>query len=335
MHSPFNSEFRHFSTAELPATDREAFWSDSFADVIVKCDIEVDADKQFCAEADLLTWPGLSILWSKETPMRYVRSPSRAADGDDSVVLLIRQRGMSNITQGGRDATAGMGEGICFLGAEPVIAVVSDIDAINISVPRSALSSTVRDVASKTMQVIPSSSEALVLIANYCQLLRHEPLPAAPEVRHLVTTHLYDLLSVACGATGDGMAVAEGRGLRAARRRAVKADTLAHIESPDLSVALIAKRQRITPRYLHMLFEEEGTTFSQFVLDHRLTRALRMLRDPRMKLMSIASIAFSNGFGDLSYFNRTFRSRFGGTPSELRHLNSQRFEVSDPNQTIS
>jgi AraC-like DNA-binding protein len=33
---------------------------------------------------------------------------------------------------------------------------------------------------------------------------------------------------------------------------------------------------------------------------------------------SITAVAFEAGFNDLSYFNRTFRRRFGLTPSEAR-----------------
>lgn len=88
-----NSPFRHFSTNSLGERDRVPFWRDVFADVIVQCGVEVEPVRPLHAEADLVSWPGLSVIWSKETPMRYVRSSSRAADGDDSVVLLIRQKG--------------------------------------------------------------------------------------------------------------------------------------------------------------------------------------------------------------------------------------------------
>jgi AraC-like DNA-binding protein len=43
-----------------------------------------------------------------------------------------------------------------------------------------------------------------------------------------------------------------------------------------------------------------------------------MLTDPQLADRSITSVAFDAGFGDLSYFNRVFRRRFGGTPSEIR-----------------
>jgi transcriptional regulator GlxA family with amidase domain len=47
-------------------------------------------------------------------------------------------------------------------------------------------------------------------------------------------------------------------------------------------------------------------------------RAHQMLTDPRLANRPVISVAFDTGFQDLSYFNRTFRRRFGGTPSEVR-----------------
>jgi AraC-like DNA-binding protein len=63
----------------------------------------------------------------------------------------------------------------------------------------------------------------------------------------------------------------------------------------------------MTPRYVHKLFENEGSTFSLFVCHQRLARAYRLLRDPRLADRTIGSIAFDVGVADLSYFNRTFR----------------------------
>jgi AraC-like DNA-binding protein len=43
-----------------------------------------------------------------------------------------------------------------------------------------------------------------------------------------------------------------------------------------------------------------------------------MLGDPRFVGRTISAIAFDAGFGDLSYFNRVFRRRYGLTPSDAR-----------------
>ena len=43
-----------------------------------------------------------------------------------------------------------------------------------------------------------------------------------------------------------------------------------------------------------------------------------MLTDRRLAERSIISVALDAGFQDLSYFNRTFRRRYGATPSDVR-----------------
>ena len=43
-----------------------------------------------------------------------------------------------------------------------------------------------------------------------------------------------------------------------------------------------------------------------------------MLTDLRFADGLISTIAFDVGFGDLSYFNNSFRRRFGDTPSDVR-----------------
>jgi AraC-like DNA-binding protein len=106
--------------------------------------------------------------------------------------------------------------------------------------------------------------------------------------------------------------------LREVRLHAIKADILAHLGARDLSLDGVARRQGISPIYVRKLFEEEDTSFTRFVLGQRLARARRLLSDPDLAGHTIATLALEAGFGDLSYFNRAFRRRFGCTPSQVR-----------------
>jgi len=108
------------------------------------------------------------------------------------------------------------------------------------------------------------------------------------------------------------------RGVRAARLRAVKADIMANLGARGLSLAVVAMRHNISPSYVRKLFESEGTSFTDFVLSERLARARRLIADPVSAGRTIGDIALEAGFGDLSYFNRAFRRRFGDTPSGIR-----------------
>ncbi len=107
-------------------------------------------------------------------------------------------------------------------------------------------------------------------------------------------------------------------GLRAARREAVLRAIDAHSGDPELSAAAVAARLGVTPRYVHLLLKATGRKFSQHLLARRLDRALWLLSDQHHGHWRIGDIAGEAGFADLSYFNRSFRRRFGDTPSAVR-----------------
>jgi AraC-like DNA-binding protein len=64
--------------------------------------------------------------------------------------------------------------------------------------------------------------------------------------------------------------------------------------------------------------QRTGSTAAPFVLARRLELAHDRLRDPRFATRTIAAIAGDVGFGDLSYFNRTYRHHFHTTPTATR-----------------
>lgn len=100
--------------------------------------------------------------------------------------------------------------------------------------------------------------------------------------------------------------------------RKVKECILENLSSQELSVRSIAARHGITDRYVRMLFERAGTTFSAFVLKHRLELAWCVLCDESSFHKKISAIAFDCGFRDLSWFNRQFRRQFKMSPSMVR-----------------
>jgi len=74
------------------------------------------------------------------------------------------------------------------------------------------------------LRLIPASTGALKLLVDYIGMLEDDEALATPALRQLVVTQIYDLAALTIGAPRDAAAIAEGRGVRAARLRAVKAD---------------------------------------------------------------------------------------------------------------
>ena len=98
----------------------------------------------------------------------------------------------------------------------------------------------------------------------------------------------------------------------------MKQDIGRNLAQPDLSVAALARRHGCTDGLIQRMFEAEGTTFTQYVLMQRLARAHGLLGDPRLRAEKICAVALDCGFGDISYFNRAFRRRYGVAPSDVR-----------------
>nr|GAJ31494.1 transcriptional activator rhrA [Bradyrhizobium sp. DOA9] len=249
---------------------------------------------------------------------RIVRPASMLADGEDTVCLMMKTNGHMALTQGHQEGVPESGDGVLLVYREPARLQFVDATYVSVRVPFTAISTLSPDAAAAAGRRIPCDTEALSLLRNYVMNLPDRIKD--PQLGRLSATHVYDLIALAIGATNDGREIAKQRGVRAARLEAIKAD---FIQNVTMGIERIAKRQGISSRYVQMLFEESGTTFSEFVLERRLDVARRMLTSPRYKTWSVTAIALEAGFADISHFNRSFKRRYLMTPSDMRaHDNS-------------
>jgi AraC-like DNA-binding protein len=158
---------------------------------------------------------------------------------------------------------------------------------------------------------------ASMFLRYYDLALTHSAQLQAAELE-AVSQHLFDLAVLMLGARGSTADEARSRGLAAARFDTLKADILSRLDSPLLSLTNLAATHKISPRSIQLLFEQAGLTYSGFVLEQRLLRAERLLRNPNLRRRKIIEIAHLAGFQDISYFHRAFRRRFGRTPDDAR-----------------
>lgn len=305
---------RRFRTTDFPERDRLEAWREIIGRAVMNVEIESIPDSQYASDITLRLLPDLCMSSGTTTGMKYRRRPA-LIDNDDLIMHISLSGGFR-----AHQREFGLSKGQAVLMSAGQTGLVSFLDEsyLILRMPLRVMSPIVGDLDGTLYRPIFKDTEALQLLVKYADAIRRMPALGEPDARHLAAAHIRDLVALTLGATRHGAEIANGRGLRAARLRATKADIDDHIGRPDLSISEIALRQRVTPRYIQMLFETEGTTFSEFVLNARLLRAHRILTDPRLGNRPIISVALDAGFRDLSYFNRTFRRRFGDTPSGVR-----------------
>jgi AraC-like DNA-binding protein len=102
-----------------------------------------------------------------------------------------------------------------------------------------------------------------------------------------------------------------------------------HLMEPDLSPEVIARAHHISVRYLHKLFQNDGTTVSQWVRRRRL-EACRVELGRSHRRFTVAAVANRWGFGSASHFSRTFRGAYGMSPREWQSLATSAFPPVTP-----
>jgi AraC-like DNA-binding protein len=313
-----------FSSADFPEGDPSArLYREMMRQHIVALDYQpLPKGRRPLRGAVGIALSDLGVSASTLTAQTVRRTRQLLTDGNDNLRLIIPRRSTTPAiaTQFGREIAIDPGGAVVLSNSEQnSITFPSSTLLLVVNLRRQVLRPLLHDFDAVLARHVPKQVEALRLLSNYIDgLLSEKLILNASDLARVVVAHIYDLAALAMGATRDAAEIAKGRGLRVARLNAMKVDIAEKLASPNLSVEEVAKRQGVSSRYVQMLFEQEGTTFSQYVISQRLLRAHRMLTDPRFADRSITSLAFDAGFGDLSYFNRAFRRCYGGTPSEVR-----------------
>lgn len=303
----------------LPKTQRLGLLQDEIAPAL-NIDFTPLAD---CIrlEAEVLHFPGVSVMVGYNSPSIIRRRDlSRASDDFELVWSRVPSRGL--IRHIGRECDR--------LGGDAVLAsacdnyesrMESDFAPVILRVERCLLLPLLPQAEDKLMRPISTLAAPFVLLRSYIEALCSILEGGLSGLDGAIARHIADLVALTAGATGDGAVEAKKRGGRTARFAAVKSWISQRCIQQPVSIGEVATAMGASVRYIQTLFEDEGITFSLFVLGQRLEYAAHRLTSPHAD-QRVTDIAYDSGFSDLSYFNRAFRARFGCTPSDMRQRTS-------------
>jgi AraC-like DNA-binding protein len=120
-----------------------------------------------------------------------------------------------------------------------------------------------------------------------------------------------------------GMTPADPAALRRSLLLSVHSWIDAHLTDPDLDPDTIARANHISVRYLHKLFQEQGTSVGSWVRERRLANCRRDLEDPALAQRGVHVIARSWGFDDAAHFSKIFKASYGQPPGAYRQRASE------------
>jgi AraC-like DNA-binding protein len=87
----------------------------------------------------------------------------------------------------------------------------------------------------------------------------------------------------------------------------------------NITLGKFSKSLSLTPHVVSQVINEQlSCNFNDFINSYRIEEAKKMLNDPLLKNITVASIAYDSGFNTLSAFNTAFKKFTGLTPTQFR-----------------
>jgi AraC-like DNA-binding protein len=86
---------------------------------------------------------------------------------------------------------------------------------------------------------------------------------------------------------------------------------------PELTLHGIAAECRLSLRYLHALFRQDGCSVRDYLIQERLRSARRLLELSEPSTTSVTDICVASGFSNPSFFSTAFRRAYASCPRDI------------------
>lgn len=305
------------STAELSAADRVERWHEAVTNTFVP--LGVDLLEEEPSPADIVSdrLGVLRISRVQAGPQTVTRS-RRLITGEDQefIILTLQERGTAMKEQDGRQCVVRPGQFSLSDSSRAFRKTLHERFAFtSFHFPREALSVRPEDLRLLTATTFTGSEGSSAVLAQYFTGLARVAADVDDAVGRRLAVTALDLVALLIDERSGRLSRPHSATAAATLVR-VKDHIMRNLGDPELSPRTIAAVHFMSVRYLHKIFEQEGTTVAGWIRAQRLERCRRDLLRPRALETGVTVIARRWGFVSAAHFSRAFRDAYGMTPRE-------------------
>ncbi|MGW1468188.1 AraC-like ligand-binding domain-containing protein [Streptomyces sp. NPDC002308] len=316
------------TTASVPDGDKVAYWNAAVNRTLVPMTVTPRGDGPFDARMTTRRLACLQVSTMEADAADVRRTPALIARSSEALMSVSLQiSGTATLVQDGRQAEVGEGDLVVCDRSRPYSFDYPERFATHIfQLPRSVLGLPDSDIRQVTGRAIGTEDGFGAFLRPFLSTLASSADACPPAVADRLAGYLVEMFATLIAETVPP----DSAGAESARsdlRRRVRAYINKNLGDPDLSPESIARAHHFSVRYIHRLFEGEGTTVGRLVLKRRLEECHRELSRRGGTALTVSAVAQRWGFVSPSHFSRAFRAAYGVSPREWRSLRTARGDV--------
>lgn len=306
---------QRYSTDAVAPSRRLAFWNDLAARAFGSLTVDSSDRGRFEARLSQIQVGGFDFISAWSMPAVVHSSDIHSSNPDDAMRLIFQLQGVNRTIHCGKEVHLAPGDLTLLDPGRPFVTAFNEpIETLVVRFTRVRLGDRLQRLEPHIGAHISGSVGAGIMLSSFlrgmwsCAARRFDS-----DWETTVSSVLLGLLDIAVQSNAE---TAGPQSVSATHRDNALAYIERRLSDPELSAADVAKNVGISMRYLQMLFAPLGTTPSKYILQRRLEIAADRLRRQTGR-SRVATVAYSLGFNDLSYFCRAFRRRFDARPSSF------------------
>lgn len=308
-----------WSTDHVAPSERLNHWREMFVNTFIECDIESMDGEAFSASMRYDRFGGIGVGALAATRRRTITTQTQANKNPEGVMLDIIWSGRYRYDAPGKSLELMPGDAVFAPNnVADIMTALEPAEIRAVHIPAQYIEHVFGDTRDLSGKVLRHEQPESRLLSAYLQAVHQTAGLNDAKTREIIGQQIVDLVVTAVGRTHEEAIAMAERGLKAARFKLATDEIRRRLSEPMLNGQRVAAKLGLSERYIQRLFEENGLTVSQYILDERVKTAHRVLNDPSQDHRHIADIAFAAGFSDITHFNRAFKKRYGDTPSAVR-----------------
>ncbi|MFJ9482655.1 helix-turn-helix domain-containing protein [Streptomyces mirabilis] len=313
-----------FDSSDLPAHQRTDAWVEITARALMTTRFTFFEPEGFAARLQVMSLGAVQVSAMSYASLQSQRTPAliRQSDPECYAVALVKN-GWQGIEQARHNSVIGTGCLVLYDSSRPFTAIVPEsaplgAETLILQFPKKLLPLPDRQVNGLLAAPLPTSKGIGRLLAQFLTGMAEEQADYTPRDTVRLASAAIDLVAATLAHHLDREATMPPESRQRILFLQISSFIQEHLAEPELGPTTIAPLHQISLRYLHRIFQQQGTTVSAFIRQLRLDRCRRDLTDPGLHHLTVHAIGTRWGFTRPADFSRAFRTCVGMPPGEYR-----------------